>query len=355
MEQRTMRALVKYDKGPGNMEIRSIPEPEPKPGQVKIKIVEAGICGSDLHIYHSDIAIPVRSPVTTGHEFSGIVESAGKGVTEYKPGDRVVSETAYYYCGKCDFCREGWYNLCIERKTLGYWFDGVFTDYTVVPVDRVHHLPDNVSFTAGAMCEPLACVIHAVEDLCRIIPGDIVLVTGPGSIGMMAAQVAKEHGAIVILSGMDMDESRLAIAKKLGADYAVNIQKQNLKQLVSDLTGGYGVDVVLECSGAASAINAALDLIKKRGWFCQIGLTGKKIEFDIEKINYRELHFSGSIGSRNANWRKALQLLKNGSVNLEPLVTHKIPLTEWKKAFELFDNKAGGKIFLLPMEQEVRK
>ena len=134
-----MKALVKYAAGPGNMEIRDVEEPVAGPGQVKIRIVEAGICGSDLHILHSDIAIPVRPPVTTGHEFSGIVESVGEGVTNFKPGDRVVSETAYYYCGKCDYCRDGFYNLCVDRKTLGYWFNGVFTKYTVVPEDRVQN------------------------------------------------------------------------------------------------------------------------------------------------------------------------------------------------------------------------
>ena len=152
----TMKALVKYASGSGNMEIRDMPVPHAGPGQIKIKVMEAGICGSDLHIYHSDIAIPINPPVITGHEFSGIVEEVGEGVSGFKPGDPVVSETAYDYCGKCDFCREGWYNLCIERKTLGYWYNGIFTKYTVVPADRVHHIPEGVSFTAAAMTEPVS-------------------------------------------------------------------------------------------------------------------------------------------------------------------------------------------------------
>lgn len=345
----TMKALVKYAPGPGNMEVREIPIPEAGPGQVKIKVQEAGICGSDLHIYHSDIAIPVNPPVVTGHEFSGIVEAVGEGVTGIAPGDRVVSETAYDYCGKCDFCREGWYNLCIERRTLGYWYNGIFTQYTIVPADRVHHIPDGVSFTAAAMTEPLACVTHAIDDLTVIRPCDVVLVSGPGSIGMMAAQVAKAYGATVIVSGTNIDEQRLSLAKELGADYVINIQKDSLEELILRVTGGYGIDVVLECSGAAPAINAALRLIKKRGYFTQIGLTGKKIEFDIEAINYKEMHFSGSMGSRNVNWRRALKLLGSGKINVEPLVTHKLPITNWQEAFDLFEKKEGGKIFLLPV------
>lgn len=345
----TMKALVKYASGPGNMEIRDMPVPHAGPGQIKIKVMEAGICGSDLHIYHSDIAIPINPPVITGHEFSGIVEEVGEGVSGFKPGDPVVSETAYDYCGKCDFCREGWYNLCIERKTLGYWYNGIFTKYTVVPADRVHHIPEGVSFTAAAMTEPLACVTHAVGDLTVINPDDVVLVSGPGSIGMMAAQVAKAYGAKVIVSGTDIDEERLALARQLGADYTINVQKEDLNDLVLRVTDGYGVDVVLECSGAAIAINTALRLVKKRGYFTQIGLTGKKIEFDIEAINYKEMHFSGSMGSRNASWRMALKLLGSHRVNVEPLVTHKLPITRWKEAFDLFEKKAGAKIFLLPV------
>lgn len=343
-----MKALVKYAAGPGNMEIRDVPEPTPGVGQVKIEVKEAGICGSDLHIYHSDIAIPVNPPVITGHEFSGVVVEVGEGVTKFKPGDRVVSETAYHYCGVCDFCREGYYNLCVERKTLGYWYNGVFTKYTLVPEARVHLIPENVDFTTAAMTEPLACVVHAVYDLCKIVPGDVVLVSGPGAIGIMAMQVAKSHGATVIVSGTNVDTERLKLAKALGADYIVNVQKENITDMVNQLTDNYGVDVVLECSGSEAGTDTGLNLIKKRGYFTQIGLAGKKIEFDIEKICYKELHFSGSLGSRNHSWRKAIQLLKEGKVKLKPLATTKLSILEWEKAFKMFENKEGFKIFLLP-------
>ncbi len=345
-----MKALVKYEAGPGNMEIRDIPEPTAGPGQVKIEIKEAGICGSDLHIYHSDIAIPVRPPVVTGHEFSGIISQVGEGVEHLKVGDRVVSETAYHYCEQCDFCREGFYNLCVERRTLGYWFNGVFTKYTVVPAARIHLIPENVDFTTAAMTEPLACVVHAVYDLTEIKAADVVLVSGPGAVGLMAMQVAKAFGATVVVSGTNVDAERLRMAKQLGADYTVNVQQEDLKDLVDKLTRSYGPDVVLECSGTAPGTDTGLQLIKKRGYFTQIGLPGKKIEFDIEKVCYKELHFSGSLGSRNASWRKALELLSQEKVELKPLATTKLPITEWKKAFDMFEKKEGYKIFLLPVE-----
>ncbi|MDR3077591.1 MAG: zinc-binding dehydrogenase [Planctomycetota bacterium] len=343
-----MKALVKYAAGPGNMEIRDIPEPEAGPGQIKIEIKEAGVCGSDLHIYHSDIAIPVRPPVVVGHEFSGVVAAVGEGVEGFRPGDRVVSETAYHYCQVCDYCREGYYNLCLERRTLGYWFNGVFASHTVVPAARVHRLPDNVDFTTAAMTEPLACVVHAIYDLSRIVAGDVVLVNGPGAIGLIAMQVARANGGLTVVAGTDLDAVRLEMAKKLGADRVVNVQKEDLKEALDGITRGYGPDVVLECSGNVHGINSALNLVKKRGWFTQIGLTGKKIEFDIEKICYKELHFSGSLGSRNHSWRTALNLLARGRLDLKPLADPKLPLSEWKKGFEMFERKEGFKVFLLP-------
>ena len=344
-----MKALVKYAPGPGNLEIQDISVPTPGPGQVQIEIREAGICGSDLHIYHSDIAIPVNPPVVIGHEFSGVITAVGDGVTGFAPGDRVVSETAYHYCGVCDYCREGFYNLCVERKTLGYWYNGVFTNYTIVPAGRVHRIPEGVSFTAAAMTEPLACVAHAVYDLTTIKSGDLVLISGPGAIGLMALQIAKSFGARTIVSGTNVDAERLEMAKALGADYVINVQQENLAERINALSKNYGADVVLECSGNAFAIDAALDVIKKRGYFTQIGLPGKKIEFNIERICYKELHFSGSLGSRNHSWRMALDLLGRGLVKLEPLATVKLPITEWEKAFDMFEKKQGYKIFLLPI------
>ncbi|MCL2057932.1 MAG: zinc-binding dehydrogenase [Oscillospiraceae bacterium] len=345
-----MKALFKYAEGPGNLEVRDVPVPEPGPGQVRIKIAEAGICGSDLHIYHSDIAIPVKPPVIIGHEFSGVVDALGEGVSTCAIGDRVVSETAFSYCGACELCRTGWYNLCPERRTLGYWYDGAFANYTVVPEGRVHAIPDSVSFTSAAMTEPLACVTHAIGDLCKISPQDVVLVTGPGAIGLMAAQTAKAYGATVVLSGAGVDEERLALGRSLGIDHTINIGEEDLGQALDTLTGGAGPDVVLECSGAPAAINTALRLVKKRGWFVQIGLPGKPIQFDLEAINYREIRFSGSLGSRRQSWRMALSLQEAGKVRLEPLVTHKYPVSEWKEAFDVFENKQGCKVFILPVD-----
>lgn len=341
-----MKALVKYQKGPGNMEVRDIPEPVPGAGQVKVKVKKAGICGSDLHIFNDDIAIAVRPPVVPGHEFSGVVTEVGEGVTEFRPGDRVVSEAVYDYCGSCLYCRTGFYNLCTNKKSLGYWYNGAFAEYTLIKESNLHHLPDDIDFLTGAMLEPLACCIHAIYDCCHIEAGDLVLISGPGAIGLMAAQTAKAAGARVVVTGTDADMERLRMAVELGSDYAVNIQRENADELIERLSGGWGADVVLECSGSEAAVRSGMKLLKKRGWYCQIGLTGRLIPFDIETICYKELHFSGSMASRYLNWEKGMQLIRQGLVKLAPLASHHFRLDDWEEAFRMFREKKGLKLIM---------
>ena len=345
-----MKGLVKYAKGPGNMEIREVPEPSPGPGQIKIEVHAAGICGSDLHIFHDDIdGIPINPPVVTGHEFAGVVAALGEGVTRWKVGDRVTSETAVSFCGDCLHCRTGFYNLCTNRRTLGYWYNGVFTRYTLVPQERVHGLPQNVDFVAGALCEPLACVTHAVMELTRIDAGDVVLVTGPGSIGLLALQLAKAQGATVVVSGTTIDQQRLAMARQLGADRTVDIISEDIFGVIRELTSGRGADVVLECSGSPRAVDSGLLLTRKAGQYTQIGLFGKPLQVDFEKICFRELKVTGSLGSTWTAWEKAIQLLAAGTVKANVLVSDVLPITEWKKAFEKFEKKEGFKLVLTPV------
>jgi L-iditol 2-dehydrogenase len=345
-----MKGLVKYAKGSGNMEIRDIPEPNPGPGQIKIQVHAAGICGSDLHIFHDDIdGIPINPPVITGHEFAGVVTAVGENVTRWKVDDRVTSETAVSFCGDCLHCRTGFYNLCSNRRTLGYWHNGAFARYTVVPQERVHRLPDNIDFLAGAVCEPLACVTHAVMELTRIEAGDAVLITGPGAIGLLALQVAKAQGATVVVSGTNIDKERLAMARRLGADRTVDIAGEDIFAAISELTAGRGADVLLECSGAPKAVDSGLLLTRKAGQYTQIGLFGKPLQVDFEKICFRELKVTGSLGSTWTSWEKAIQLLSAGRVNANILVSDVLPITEWEKAFDKFERKEGFKLILTPV------
>ena len=209
-------------------------------------------------------------------------------------------------------------------------------------------LPDDIDFLTGAMLEPLACCIHAIYDCCHIEAGDLVLVSGPGAIGLMAAQTAKAAGARVVVTGTDADTERLRMAVELGSDYAVNIQRENADELIERLSGGWGADVVLECSGSEAAVRSGMKLLKKRGWYCQIGLTGRPIPFDIETICYKELHFSGSMASRYLNWEKGMQLIRQGLVKLAPLASHHFRLDDWEEAFRMFREKKGHSLCIIP-------
>lgn len=285
-----------------------------------------------------------------GHEFSGVIHEIGEVVTGWNVGDRVVSEAGFEFCGHCEYCISGFANLCPERKSVGYWYNGAFTNYTVVPAARVHRLPENVDFIEGALMEPLACVVHGTMEFTDINAGDVVLVTGPGAIGLLAVQVAKAQGATVIVTGTAQDIERLHLANELGADMCINLAEQKLPDKIYQLTANRGVDVVLECSGNERAAKDALDVIKKRGQYTQIGLFGKPITLNFETICFKELKVMGAIASKWSSWRKALQLVSQQKVRLRPLVSDSFPLTEWQKAFDMFEKKQGLKLLLSPIQ-----
>lgn len=343
-----MKALVKYEKGPGNMEIRDVPEPQPEKGQVKIEVKAAGICGSDLHIYHDDIVIAVKPPVVVGHEFSGVIAEVGDGTAGWKAGQRVVSELGFEVCGRCYNCLAGFPNLCDARKSIGYWYNGAFARYVIVPAEGVHHLPDNVSFEEGALTEPLACVVHGVLELTPFAAGDTVLISGPGSIGLMTLQVARSQGAVTIVSGVAADQSRLSLAKELGADHLIDVEREDAVERVLELTGGRGADVVFECSGNDRAVDAGFSAIRKRGRYTQLGLFGRPISINFERVVSKELKVTGSFGQRRFAWQRALALMARQKISLGPLVSDVLPLSDWKRAFELFENKEGLKVVLKP-------
>lgn len=342
-----MRAIVKYAVGEGNMELRDVPEPNAKDGEVKIKVEAVGICGSDLHIYKGDIGIPTRVPFTVGHEFAGFVTDVGKSVKRIKVGDRVTAENSHTVCGHCDYCVTGNYNLCKERLATGYAFDGAYAEYCVVPEIRVHPLPDNVDFVTAALSDPSACVYHAVQELTGIDAGDVVLITGAGAMGLFSVQYVKANGGISIITGLEKDKKRLEIAKELGADYTVNLSKDNLEEIVKSVSNGKDVDIVLECSGSEIAANQALDLLKRQGKFTQIGIFGSPVKFDLDKVLYKEIRLQGSFSQKYTAWKAAINLYSKGKIVAKPLVTDILPLEKWEEGFKRsFDGKAVKVVFI---------
>ena len=343
-----MKGLFKTAPGSGNMEIRETEIPRPGPGEVLVEVKSAGICGSDLHIYNWNIAYKMNPPMIIGHEFSGTIAECGSDVKYWKIGERVTAEPSAIICGECRYCRTGAYNMCAERKVLGYWLNGGFAEYVVVDAQRLHRLPDSVSFDEGALTEPLACCVHGVHELTGIEIGDLVTVIGPGAIGLICAQLAKAEGAQVMVVGTNADRERLATAKSLGIDYCVNLEDADPIKLALELSGGDGADVVLECSGAEPAATLGLEIARRQGKYTQIGLFGKPINVNFEKIAYKELRVTGSLGQRWTAWKRAIGIMAQGKVNLKAVTSGKYPLTRWKEAFDKFESREELKLLLDP-------
>jgi len=343
-----MKAVMKTAPGVGHIEVRDIAEPTPSPGQVKIAVRAAGICGTDLHIYHDEFkSCP---PVVLGHEVAGQVAALGDGVEGLRPGDRVTTETYFSTCGVCRFCRAGRVNLCPERRSIGSAVNGGFTSYVVVPARNVHPLPDIVSDIAAALTEPLACVVHGALELPRVSPEDIAVVAGPGTIGLLTLQVVKAAGVRVVVLGTDADEHRLRMARDLGADRACNVQRDDYAAIVREFTAGAGADIVYECSGAGASAATLLGLVRRGGHYAQIGLFGKPVAWDLDQICYKEISVTGSNASTPSAWPRALQLMEHGLVRTEPLVTSVLPITQWRDAFDRFEQRAGLKTVLQPVD-----
>jgi L-iditol 2-dehydrogenase len=283
-----------------------------------------------------------------GHEFSGVIDSLGPGVEGWKVGDRVVAEANYRVCGKCRYCTSGVYNLCSNREVLGYWHDGVFAPYTVVPVERVHALPPEISFQQGALIEPTACVVAGICELISVRKGDLVLVTGPGTIGLTALQVAKAAGAKVVISGTAQDEARLQTARKLGADLIVNVGKEDMGKRIDELTSGQGVDVAIECAGNDRAVRSCMAALRRQGQYLQLGLLGHEMQLDFDLIAFKQLRVTGSVSSRDVSWQRSIQFIQRGQVTPEALISDIQPLENWEDAFRMHAEKKHFKILFKP-------
>ncbi len=218
----------------------------------------------------------------------------------------------------------------------------------MVPEIALHRLPESVDFISGALCEPLAVCTHATYELTGIYPGDWVYVSGPGPIGLLCTQLAKAAGANVAIGGVAVDEGRLKIAQSWGANRAVRVDQEDPVTVLKDLTGGMGADIVIECAGVPAATAKGLDVVRKRGKFTQIGLFGRPIEIDFEKICFKEIQVTGSFGSKWTTWEKAIQMLAEGKVQTRPLVSSTRPLEQWKEAILGMETKEEMKVVLVP-------
>ena len=340
-----MLALVKTASGIGHIDLLELPYPTPVPGFVTIRVEACGICGTDIHIYYDEFK--TEPPVVIGHELAGTIAELGEGVSGLAVGDRVTAETFSYTCGHCRYCRGGYPNLCPERRALGGNVNGGFAEFVTVPAHHAHPLPAGASFLAGALTEPLACCINGV-DRANVRPLQVAAVSGPGAIGLLAMQLVKAAGAQVLVLGLSADAHRLEKAAELGADRVIDVEKEDVDRIVEELTGGVGVHVAFECAGSGASAATLLRLLQPHGHYAQIGLSGKPVSWDLDQFCLKELTVTGSNADVPGAWPKALAYLAAGKVQTEPMISHVLPLTEWKQGFELVEKRQGLKIVLDP-------
>jgi L-iditol 2-dehydrogenase len=327
--------LTKLAPGAGNVGLSDRAEPTASPGHVVLDVIGAGICGTDLHI--ADGEYETVTPVTMGHEVAGLVAELGAGVDESWLGARVASETYFSTCGRCAYCLAGRPNLCAERRSIGTHVDGAFAPRLHVPVTNLHRLPDWLGETTATLCEPLACVCHSLlEPEPAVRAGDDVLVIGPGPVGLLAAQVARASGGSVIVGGTPRDAARLAAARELG------LETSTTDDAVVE------ADVVVECSGSQAGMADGLEAARRGARYVQIGLAGKPVSLPFDLVCFHELTVTSGFASTPTSWLEAVELVTERRVELEPLLTDVVPLSEWERAFAATRAAEGIKFVLDP-------
>jgi len=350
-----MKAAVWHGKKDVRVENVSEP-PAPGKGEVKIKVYQTGICGSDLHEYDAGpIFIPTedfhpltgkKAPLILGHEFSGEVVEVGEGVTNVGVGDRVAPDAAQH-CGECYMCKVNRYSLCEKLAFTGLMADGAFAEYVNVPAYTCFKLLPELSNEAGALVEPLAVGIHAIRQG-KVLQGDTVAVVGAGTIGLVTIQAARAAGASKVFA-IELSKDRKEKAKGLGAS-VLDPTETDVAAEIQDQTEGQGVDVAIECIGKASTVNTCIQCAKRGGRIVVVGIFEKPGEINYNDLVFQEKEVIGSL-AYYGEFDSAIALLADGRVKAEPLITGKIKLDDIvEKGFEelLKNRESNIKILVEP-------
>ncbi|MCL2664899.1 MAG: alcohol dehydrogenase catalytic domain-containing protein [Defluviitaleaceae bacterium] len=339
--------------GLDKMVVKEIPTPTPKAGEILVRVKSCAVCGSDVRIFHSGNS-RVNPPQVIGHEISGEVAEVGAGVTKFKAGDRIAIG-ADVPCGQCYFCEAGIGNNCQINYAMGYQFPGGFAEYVclndiVVNYGPLHRLPDHVSFDEGALAEPLACILNALE-LTPVKLNDVVVFIGCGPIGMMMCRVAKTMGASKTIM-LDREQARLDLAKKLGiADRYCNSAENDGIKYVMDETAGLGADVIFTTCPAPAAQIDALNMAKNRARVCFFGGLPKnksQVTLGTNIIHYKELFITGAHGSMPTHHGRAMDLISSGVINVKQFITHTFGLDDILRAFSAAENYEGLRVVVNP-------
>lgn len=337
-------AVVNYSPQKWSVEIRELDMPVIGEDDVLLRVENVGVCGSDLHQWSSDHSWPVNYPVVLGHEFGGVVEETGARVNNWKPGDRVVSETAAVIDLDNPMSKIGLYNLDPTRKGFGYGVNGAMTKYVKVPARCLHRIPDRLPFEQACLTEPCCVAYSAVVENTRIKPGDRVIVLGPGTIGILCAAMARLCGAQVAVVGLEADRHRLAIATRYGCT-----------GIVGDATAwalerdGLGADVVIDAAGATVTLSIAMQLVRPNGKITKVGWGRQPLGVSLDPLVQKNITLQGSFSHNWPMWERVLALLADKQLDVNPIIGGVWPITEWKTAFEKMHHGEIVKSILRPI------
>jgi L-iditol 2-dehydrogenase len=337
---------------PGDLRLESLPEPEAGPGDVVVRVLACGTCGTDVKIFRSGHA-HISLPRVMGHEVAGEIVEVGDGVNGWAVGDR-VQVIAAIPDGTCYECKRGFQTVCENLESIGYQYDGGFAEFMRVPakvlaVDGLNRIPESLSAAEAAVTEPLACVLNG-QELATVGDGDSVVVVGAGPIGCLHVRLARARGAAKVIL-IDVNPSRLALAERVGADALVDGSASDPIEAVRDLTDGRGADVVITAAASKPAQEQALSMASARGRVSLFGGLPKDdpiIRSDSNLIHYQELTVVGAYGSAPRHNREALELIASGRVPVDDLITDRLPLDRVADAIDIVARGEGIKVVIEP-------
>jgi threonine 3-dehydrogenase len=341
-----MRALAKTRPEPG-LEIIDAPVPTPGPGEVQLRVEAASVCGTDRHIFLWDrwAAENFPLPFILGHELAGRVAATGSGVTRVREGDLVGVES-HLFDGTCTQCQAGAPHLCRNLRVIGAHVDGGFADFVVIPEANAVE-SNGLDPAVVALQEPMGNAVHAA--FVEPIAGRTVAVTGCGPIGLCAVGIAKAAGASWVVA-TDTEPYRLELATRMGADLVLDGREPDTVERVLAATGGDGVEVVLEMSGSAAALDQALRFVTRGGRLSLLGIFGEPVAVDLSNLVIEKgVRIHGVFGRRIYDtWDKTQELLRSGALDVAPILTHRFDLADWEQGFDLLGSRHAGKVVLLP-------
>jgi L-iditol 2-dehydrogenase len=347
-----MKALLlsEYKK----LELVELPRPEAREGELLIRIHACGICGSDVHGYDGSTGRRLP-PIVMGHEAAGVVEGVGSGVVGFAAGDRVTFDSTVY-CGECFYCKRGEVNLCDNREVVGvstplFKRMGAFAEYVTVPARIAYKLPEGMPYSHAALIEAVSVAVHGVG-LTPIALGDTVLIVGAGMIGLLTLQAARLAGAGRVFV-MDVDETRLELARKLGATATLNTgDEEAARETVAEImemTHGRGADAALECVGATAPVKLALDSVRKGATVTLVGNVAPTIELGLQSVVTRQIRLQGSCASAG-EYPACISMMARGAIRVEPLLSAVAPLEDGAAWFKRLYAREPGllKVVLAP-------